>query len=136
MICISCAGYAYNPTGNIMEPALDLEALDAALEAQSNLATGMQAEQRTAPENVRIPGEHFLIARWYAQCCRMSGSKVGASRRVCFPLMWTVLQHTGLLCRLLMHAGCRRYAVLLCNGQQDVCCISACGCPWEWKAGM
>ena len=60
-----CPGYAYNPTGNIMEPALDLEALDAALEAQSNLATGMQAEQRTAPESVRIPGmqasESYLL---------------------------------------------------------------------------
>ena len=52
-----------------MEPALDLEALDAALEAQSNRVAG-EPEQRAALESVRIPGRGGSLdkASWGNAC--------------------------------------------------------------------
>ncbi len=50
-----------------MEPAFDLEAIDAALEAQSSLAAG-QSDQRIPLENFRIPGGNTLLIKWYQSC--------------------------------------------------------------------
>ena len=63
-----------------MEPALDLEALDAALEAQSNNLAGGQASQRIAPEMVRIPGRDALPDHLYMRLMH-----AGESRRGCAP---------------------------------------------------
>ena len=50
-----------------MEPAFDLEAIDAALEAQSSLAAG-QSDQRIPLENFRIPGGNTLSIKWHPLC--------------------------------------------------------------------
>ena len=60
-------GYGGNPSSNTMEPAFDLEAIDAALEAQSSLTAG-QSDQRIPLENLRIPGGNALSIQSHQSC--------------------------------------------------------------------
>ena len=82
-IVVFSPGGACNPSGSTMVPAFDLEAIDAALEAQSNLAAG-PTEPRAAPESVRIPGSCASVDRlvmWIMpECVRVLAGRVGAGR--------------------------------------------------------
>ena len=54
LLCPS--GFETSTSGNAMVPALDLEAIDAALEAQSNPGTGQPGQ--LAPASYRTAGDH------------------------------------------------------------------------------
>ena len=76
-----------------MEPALDLEALDAALEAQSNNLAGGQANQRITPEMVSIPGRDALPHHFYLRLMH-----AGASGRGCVPSFAPLASCAGVWC--------------------------------------